>query len=281
MIPSVFDDAKTNRKKIVRLLVFTIITWLVLSRIIFNLFLSFSDTKITAHRGSTIFSPENTLPSVVEAISFNVDFIEIDVQLTKDNKVILLHDETFKRVGGVDKRPDELTYEEVKQIDVGSYKSGIVFVTAPLLEEVIDLCKLSNTKLLIELKSYSKKGLSKEVVRIIKEKDYIDNCYVQSFDSQLIREVKAIEPRIKVGLLTYSPAIVTYANNLFVDFFSIYYLSITPRIELYLKDNNKELFCFTPSTKAEIHMAFNSGVDNVITNDVELARLLVLTKKKK
>ena len=143
MIPSVFDDAKTNRKKIVRLLVFTIITWLVLSRIIFNLFLSFSDTKITAHRGSTIFSPENTLPSVVEAISFNVDFIEIDVQLTKDNKVILLHDKTFKRVGGVDKRPDELTYEEVKQIDVGSYKSGIVFVTAPLLEEVIDLCKLS------------------------------------------------------------------------------------------------------------------------------------------
>lgn len=279
MLPDVFDDPKTSKKKIIRLMFFMIIFWYLLIKIVFNIFLINSNIKITAHRGSKFFSPENTIPSVVEAITLNADFIEIDVQLTKDNKVILLHDRTFGRVGGVDLKPQDLTYDEICNINVGAYKSNLVFVKAPLLEDVIDVCKLLNAKLLIELKYYEDDTLPSEVVRIIRENDYIDYCYVQSFSLKMIKQVKEEEPRIKVGLLTYSPSLITYSQNSFVDFFSIHYLSITPQIELYLKSKNKELFCYTPSSEPELAIALNTGAINIITNDVELAKLIILANK--
>ena len=279
MILSVFDDYKTKRKNTIRLFLFMIVLWLLLTKIVFNLFLINSNIKITAHRGSKIFSPENTISSVIEAITLNSDYIEIDVQLTKDNKVILLHDRTFSRVGGIDVKPQDLTYEEICKINVGAYKSSIPFINAPLLEEVIDICKLSNSKLIIELKDYEKDNLPLEVVKILREKDYISNCYVQSFSLEMVMIVKEEEPSIKVGLLTYSPSLITYTSNSFLDFYSINYLSITPQIEKYLKSKNKEIFCYTPSSEFELAMALKTGATNIITNNVELAKIQILLNR--
>ena len=115
---------KQNRKRNFKTFLFALIFLFVTYRGLFSLLLISSDIKITAHRGSTMLSPENSIPSVIEALALDVDYIEVDVQLTKDAKVILLHDCTFYRTAGVASMPKDLTYEEMQDINIGYYKSS-------------------------------------------------------------------------------------------------------------------------------------------------------------
>jgi glycerophosphoryl diester phosphodiesterase len=77
-----------------------------------------------------------------KAIASGADYAEMDVQMTADGKVVLLHDRDLKRVGGVSGRLDEMTYEEVRQLDVGSwFDPAFAEERVPTLVEVINLCR--------------------------------------------------------------------------------------------------------------------------------------------
>ena len=78
--------------------------------------------QIIAHRGEHIDCPENTLPAVQRAFELGVDGVEIDVQVSRDGVVVLCHDRNVKKMTGIDGDIDELTYEELKQLDFGSSK---------------------------------------------------------------------------------------------------------------------------------------------------------------
>lgn len=277
------EKRKRNRKRIIG----SVILLFCLYRIVFSLFLMSSNIRVTAHRGSTQLAPENTIASVLEAIALDVDFIEIDVQLSKDSQVFLLHDPSFKRVAKVDKRPRDLTYEEISQLNVGAYKAredaiDLITFSAPLLEDVIKVCILSNVKLNVELKDngYGEE-LAEKVVVIIQENDFVERCVVSSYSQRLLRRVKQLEPEIKVGLITNSNAVTTYMKNNFVDFYSVRYVSLSPSIVMYAHSRNKEIHCWTPSTKVAIQAAIHAGADNIITDNVELTKFLIVSNRKK
>ena len=138
---------KQNKKRRFRTLLFILIFLFVTYRGLFSILLISADIKITAHRGSTVLSPENSISSVVEALALNVDYIEVDAQLTKDGKVILLHDRTFKRTAGITSKPKDLTYEEMQNINVITNTSheaetGRTYTKATLKNEETELLKL-------------------------------------------------------------------------------------------------------------------------------------------
>ena len=269
---------KKKRKR--RITAFVLLVSFLLYRFVFSLLLMSSNITVTAHRGSTNVAPENTVASVLEAIAVNADYVEIDVQLTKDGEVILLHDATFKRVAGVPIRASELTYEEIQALNVGFYKMETIDFRAPLLKEVLDVCTLSSVKLNIELKNYDKNEiLPYKVVEIIKAYDFIDRCVVTSYSQSFLKTVKRLCPEIKVGLITNSSSIATYVKCRFVDLYSIRYISLTPSIVMYIHSQHKEVYCWTPSTKIAIETAIMAGADNIITNNVVLARLLIVSSK--
>jgi glycerophosphoryl diester phosphodiesterase len=94
---------------------------------------------IIAHRGESYDAPENTLASINLAWKRDADAVEIDVQLTKDEKIVLIHDKTTLRTGGTYKRIAQNNYDELLKIDVGKLKdTKWKDEKIPLLDEVID-----------------------------------------------------------------------------------------------------------------------------------------------
>jgi len=111
------------------------------------------DFLIIAHRGESYDAPENTFTSINLAWERGADAVEIDVQLTKDEKIVLIHDKTTLRTGGKYKRIAQNNYDELFKIDVGKFK-GAKWKNEriPLLDEVINTMP-KNKILFIEIKS--------------------------------------------------------------------------------------------------------------------------------
>lgn len=142
--------------------------------------------------GKTI--PENTLLAIKNAVEKGYS-IEIDVHLTKDNRIVVIHDDNLLSMVGVDKKVKELTYAEISKFNIKNSNEKI-----PLLEEVLSIvnCKVS---IFIELKTYYNVGpLEKELVKILDK--YDGNFTVQSFNPFSLRWFKKNRPKYIRGLLS-------------------------------------------------------------------------------
>ena len=97
--------------------------------------------EVIAHRGLSSKAPENTLSAIQAAMDVDADRIEIDVQLTKDGEVVLMHDKNIRRTTGVDGYINKMTLNEVKSLDAGSWFSpNFQAEKVPTLREALILC---------------------------------------------------------------------------------------------------------------------------------------------
>lgn len=153
-----------------------------------------------AHRGASGegLAPENTLAAFEMAIQIGVDAVEVDVHATRDNRVIVIHDATLDRTTDRFGVIRDLTYDEIKEADAGSW-FGAEFKgeRVPELEEVLDLAR-HRALLLIEIKA---DFLAEKVLQTVVEKDAVSQVVVQSFNQQTIRRIKLLEPSIPTALL--------------------------------------------------------------------------------
>lgn len=109
-------------------------------------------TEIIAHRGASFDAPENTLASVRLAWEHDADAVEIDVHLSKDNHIVVMHDAHTQRTGGVDRRIADQTLAELRALDVGSWKDArFAGEKIPTLSEVIETIP-NGKRLVIEIK---------------------------------------------------------------------------------------------------------------------------------
>lgn len=108
--------------------------------------------EIIAHRGASFDAPENTLASVKLAWEQQADAVEIDVYLSKDRQIVVMHDATPKRYGGPDRKISDMTFEEIRQLDVGTWKSSrFAGEKVPRLEDILDSIP-AGRRLFIEVK---------------------------------------------------------------------------------------------------------------------------------
>ena len=97
-----------------------------------------SKAEIIAHRGASYLAPENTLASTLLAWKLKADAVEVDVYLSKDNRIVVIHDRTTKRTSGVNLNVAQTTAEELRQLDVGRFKNKkYAGEKIPFLEEII------------------------------------------------------------------------------------------------------------------------------------------------
>ena len=128
--------------------------------------------QIVAHRGSSGDRPENTLPAFAEAVRVKADIIELDVHLSKDGHLIVMHDETVDRTTNGKGRICDKTLTELKELNAGSWFSEDYAATkVPTLKEVLDLLAAKNYRgiLTIELKTdhYEYQGIEKKVSELL------------------------------------------------------------------------------------------------------------------
>ena len=159
---------------------------------------------VTAHRGASSEYPENTMSAFEGAVEQRADWVELDVQQSKDGYIFVCHDTNFKRITGEDVNSWDLTYEEIRDLDAGSHFSEeFSDEYMPLLEEVIDYAKLNHLKLNIELKPTGyETNFEKCVVDIIRKKHFLSDCVVTSQKYQVLKNVKAYDSDVKTIYVT-------------------------------------------------------------------------------
>ena len=227
------------------------------------------DALITAHRGAKAVAPENTMAAFKAAMDAGADFIELDVQHTRDRQVVVLHDADFMRMGGDPRRVADLTAAEVAMIDIGS-KRGPQFAGehAPTLEEVIDLVR-GRMKINIELKyNVPDPGLAPAVVELLRREDFIDQVVITSLDYAALKQVESIEPRIRTGHIV--TAAVGDVLRTEADFLSLNSAKATTSLVRRARAVGKDVAVWTVNDPEVMLRMIERGVDNIITDDPAL-----------
>ena len=229
-----------------------------------------SDIKITAHRGSSLKAPENTLAAFEKAIEDMADYVELDVQQTKDGAVIVMHDPNVYRTTGVNSFVWEMTLDQVEELDAGSFFSQeYAGEKVPTLEEVIKLVK-GKAKLNIEIKpSVHDTDLTEQVVKLIEENNFAQDCVITSFDYATLKRVKQIDSDIEVGYIL-SVAYGNFYNMDDIDFFSVNASFLSKITVDAIHNAGKQVHAWTVDNTVSIKNLANKGVDNIIT-DVPIA----------
>jgi glycerophosphoryl diester phosphodiesterase len=225
--------------------------------------------QVTAHRGHSRAAPENTLSAIRKAVECGADYAEVDVQLTAEGVVVLLHDRDLKRVAGDPREIGELLYDEVRKQDVGTwFDPSFAGERIPTLAEVLDECR-GRIKLNIELKVYgSGRRLALEVARLIGEQSFQFNCLVTSFNYDALLEVKRHYPLVRTGL------IVAYAlgdvGQLEVEALSVRANWLSDEVLNEAHRVGKEVHVWTVNDAREMTRLMKRGVDNIITDEPDL-----------
>jgi len=235
---------------------------------------------ITGHRGAAGLAPENTLASIQLAIELGVDRIEIDVQQTKDNKIIVLHDRTLRRTTTGHGFVKNLTYDEILQFSAG-YKFNKFYINekVPTLEQVIDLID-GKVELLIETKySYMYyPNIERHIINIIKNKNAKDWCKVISFNDRALFRINKLDNSIRLGKLfvgkhAHLPLSFDKGLNIrplkkyaFVDEVIVKHDYATKAIIEKVHEFGKELHVWTVNNEATIQKLIERGVDGIISD---------------
>ncbi len=230
--------------------------------------------RVTAHRGSSLAAPENTLAAVRRAIADGSDYVEIDVQETADGVVVMLHDKDLKRVAGVDRNIWEISYAELKELDIGSWFSKeFSDERIASLDEVIDLAS-GKVMLNIELKfNGHDKKLAEEVCRIVKETGFGGQCVITSLEYGGLRRARADDAGLKTGLIV--TASIGDVTKLDADFLSVNAGAVSRDLLSRAHKAGKEVHVWTVNEPAQMNTMIHLGVDNIITDVPEVLRDLL------
>ena len=170
-----------------------------------------STPLILAHRGLVTEYQENTLPAIQAAIDSPVCHgTEFDVFLTKDNRVVLFHDENLKRLTGEDRNIYDLTWEDLKTIQVlpeievdGGMRKYESPGEIPLLEDALEMIKGKDFFVDIELKAYavswSKRKVGSAVAKIVKQMDMLDQVACTSFNFFMLYDLEKVHRSVPSG----------------------------------------------------------------------------------
>ena len=234
-----------------------------------------SEIQITAHRGSSQSAPENTMASLEAAVEELADYAEIDVQYSSDRVIVVCHDTNLSRVAGTDKKVEDLTFEELQELDVGSWFSEkFSGERIPSLEEVLDYCK-GKINLNIEIKNIGRDtDLPEAVAAMIQEKDMADQCVVTSVSLSYLEQVKKAEPDIRTGFIA-AAAYGDYYSTPYVDFISLRSSLVTRGLVERAHEAGRAVHAWTVNTPREIRQMEQAGVDNIITDYPVMARNLL------
>ncbi|MGN8981988.1 glycerophosphodiester phosphodiesterase [Enterococcus villorum] len=242
--------------------------------------------QIFAHRGSSGTHPENTLPAFAEAVRQGVDGIELDVHLSKDEQIIVIHDEEVDRTTNGHGLVREKTLAQLKKLNAGSWFNSDFHATkVPTLKEVVHLLSEMNYRgtLMIEIKTdkYDYVGIEEKVVNLLKESDWPFHHAYCSFNIQSLERLAKIEPTAQLDLLlsTSHKKVLLAENTPSIE-------GIHPRVDWYfehvtsLESFPKAIRCWTVNEEDQMRQCFNQQMTAFITDFPEKALRIKQTMKK-
>ena len=228
----------------------------------------FQNPTVMAHRGLSADAPENTLYAFSDAISVGADFIELDVQQTRDGVLVVMHDSNLKRTTGMNKNIWDVDYADIQNLDAGSwFDPAYANARIPTLEETLQFVD-KRAKLNIEIKptKHGSDTLEQDVAELITQYQYTDACYVTSFSYGSLKKVKEVNPEIRTGYLM-SVAYGQFYSLKYADAFSLNKVFVTSQVVNAAHQQGKQIFAWTVNSMSEVRSLCNLHVDSIITDD--------------
>ncbi|MFF7698190.1 glycerophosphodiester phosphodiesterase [Streptomyces lydicus] len=250
--------------------------------------------ETVAHRGASSYAPENTLASIDAAARLGFDWVENDVQRTKDGELVILHDNSLARTTNVKKIfPDrspwnvsDFTLKEIEKLDAGSW-FGPKFAgeRVPTLEDYMDEVEDNDQSLLMELKSPELyPGIELQTLRELRHAGWLDRDHVkhrliiQSFNADAIKTVHELRPDLKTGFLG-NPSVADLPKFAkYCDQINPVHTAVTPQYVAAvhaLKGPHRQpldLYTWTVDDAATAVKVAGLGVDGIITNKPDVVR---------
>jgi len=238
--------------------------------------------QIFAHRGASSEAPENTLIAFSKAIEIGVDFIELDIHISKDKEIVVIHDENTLRTTGQEGNIKKMTLAEIKKLNCGNEEYG---AEIPTLEETINLTK-DKINLQIEIKSTR---LIDPLMHLLKKYDILHSVLISSFNHRELFKIQKIDPSIKMASLeptgvgwilnwVFRKGIVNNAiNNKFYAIHPLFKIANQKMVN-YAHENGIKVNVWTIDRKRWIEKFAGMGVDGIITNNPRFVKDLLINK---
>ncbi len=234
--------------------------------------------QIWAHRGARTLAPENTIEAFKKAIELGADGIELDVQMTADGKLVVIHDETLHRVSDGEGFVKDHTLARLKELNFNQTMPEYPSQQIPTLREVLQLLKPTNLMLNIELKNglVCYDGMEEKVVALVEYYGMQDRVWYSSFNHASVLKLKHLCPKAKCGLIytdgLYEPW--EYAKRLGIDALhpATHNLSY-PQLAEKCRENNIALHPWKINNANDFEMCVSVGAEAFITDYPAKARI--------
>lgn len=224
--------------------------------------------KIIAHRGASAHAPENTMAAFQLALDAQADGIELDVMLTSDNHVVVIHDDTVDRTTNGSGRVADMTLAEIQQLDAGEGQK------VPTLVQVFE--RFGGKFLInIELKNYTSilDRLPIEVAKLVSSYPIADSVLVSSFNPINLPRFHRRMPAVRRGLITQPGQARYWIWRLFnYDALHPHFRDVDALLVSTLHAQNRQVNVWTVDAPQEILRLANLDVDGIITNDPRRTR---------
>ena len=236
--------------------------------------------EVTAHRGASALYPENTMAAFRGALELGADWVELDVQQTRDGQIVVMHDPNTRRTTGVSGNVWNMTYEQISKLDAGRlFGPEFAGEPIPLLSEVAELARNTGIRLNIELKPTGHEtDFEQGVIDIVQEYGIADRCVITSQVYGVLERVKACDESITTVYVT-SLAYGHIDHLAAADHFSVQSASVTSRLVSRVHSLGRQIYAWTVNSRGSIDRMIDRNVDNIITDNIELARQCVLESR--
>lgn len=223
-----------------------------------------------AHRGASALAPENTLASFEKAIELGFDYIELDVRLSKDKQLVVIHDANVMRTTDGEGLIEDLTVKEIKKLDAGSWFSpAYAGERIPLLNEVLKEVS-GKTGIIIEMKSpENQPGMTEILASMLNSFKPDNEIKVQSFHINEIKKFHQLAPEIPAGLLLSKHLDLFHLASYreFASFLSVHHLLLSKSFINQAELFDYEIYSWTISKQYQFADMQRLGVNGIISDD--------------
>lgn len=221
---------------------------------------------IIGHRGYVEKGVENTIQALEAAAENGATMVELDVQMTKDQGLVVMHDSNLQRLAGINREVSDMTYDELVGLTLsqGDYQSQL-----PSFEEFVKRAQELDIDLLIELKPHGKEpdNYAQLIVDKLQELGITNRYPVMSLNHQVIDDIEALNSEIKTGYVIPLQFGAFAKND--VDFYVLEAFSYTSELAKQAHQEGKELYVWTINDEDEIQSFLYQPVDGIITDKLE------------
>ena len=236
----------------------------------------FAPPWIVAHRGYRQKYPENTLAAFKAAVEAGVSMIELDVNFSRDRKVVVIHDATLERTTDGHGAVSDNTMAELKKLDAGSwFDPRFADQHLPELSEVLDLVN-GRARVNIEIKAHAYEhnhppdAIEKQVVELVKQKNMQDSILISSFEIDILVQIASMQEPAAIALISKTPVsnrIIEICTSLKVFSWHPDHLIVTQRQVDMMHVAGLKVFPYNVDTYEDYVKMMKMKVDGVITDD--------------